>query len=297
MEENMKISQITKLYLFIGVAFISAAERFTVDRTLKIKLPGSHRELDLSPNGDQDIFAFDSFCNILDENREIRIARVNRGPHEQYYEAEAIKNYRRVNYTDPVTREHINDITEFILYIPEYRDRTEEPAGPAPAETTTIVTESPATAELTTVITEQPEPTPITTITDTTVTGTEILARLVIHGRRARSIQELISAYDITFIRAFVIAQYINGHRINSTELRQILDFAQHNQNALEILLMNINNNMKFFCLYKDIQGVLFPRDYVIASNQRITHRIFTISLHERDLIPSDPPTLAESDY
>ena len=148
----MKILPIIHLCLFLGTIYIAASDRagefynilninytpadriIDLDRNLKIQLPGSYRFIDLNPEGDQDIFAVDFFYNLLDGDREIKIARTNRGPSEQYYVADSLQGYLqrarqellddpyRFRQTfipkDPATGLPITNITEFILRAP-----------------------------------------------------------------------------------------------------------------------------------------------------------------------------------
>ncbi|OGB84411.1 hypothetical protein A3F66_06240 [candidate division TM6 bacterium RIFCSPHIGHO2_12_FULL_32_22] len=132
----MNTLRIFKLALFLGVFSLFSAERITVGRELKIKLPGSYRILDVGPEGEQDIFNADYFFNLLDENREIRVARTNCGTDEQYYDASQLQAYlmsarqqhsedeyrHRQQFVarDPNTNLPINDLAEFTLYIPEH---------------------------------------------------------------------------------------------------------------------------------------------------------------------------------
>ncbi|OGB83603.1 hypothetical protein A3F66_03390 [candidate division TM6 bacterium RIFCSPHIGHO2_12_FULL_32_22] len=232
----MKISQITQLCLLLGTAFISSAERFVVDESFKIKLPGSHRELDLSPNGDQDIFGFDSFYNLVNEAREIRIARVNRGAHEQYYEAEAIKNYRRAKITDPVTREYINDITEFILYIPEYK-QAEEPAGPALVES----------------------------VEDDLEQHGDLIA-LTLQARN--NLQDLVSLIDrnptvLKPVVARLIATMVNLNKLRREDAPALLHFITHNREQIPTLLMDILEDEKFVIMFMTIESALDNLDFI----------------------------------
>src|SRR3990167_7076280 len=152
MEESMKISRIIQLCLFLGTIYIAASDRtgnfyrslniqytpaqeiIDLLRNLKIQLPGSHRTLDINPEGDQDTFAFDFFYNLVDDNGEIKIARTNRGPNEHYYIADSLERYLRTALQqllddpyrfrqifipkDPDTGLPITDITEFVLHVP-----------------------------------------------------------------------------------------------------------------------------------------------------------------------------------
>src|SRR3990167_8104682 len=148
----MKILPIIHLCLFLGTIYIAASDRagefynilninytpadqiIDLDRNLKIQLPGSYRFIDLNPEGDQDIFAVDFFYNLLDGDREIKIARTNRGPSEQYYVADSLQGYLKTARQDlladeyrfrqtfipkdPATGLPITNITEFILRAP-----------------------------------------------------------------------------------------------------------------------------------------------------------------------------------
>ena len=148
----MKILPIIHLCLFLGAIYIAASDRtenfyrslnirytpaqeiIDLLRNLKIQLPGSHRTLDINPEGDQDIFAFDFFYNLLNDNREIKIARTNQGPNEHYYMADSLERYLRTALQqllddpyrfrqifipkDPDTCLPITDITEFVLHVP-----------------------------------------------------------------------------------------------------------------------------------------------------------------------------------
>ncbi|OGB83598.1 hypothetical protein A3F66_03355 [candidate division TM6 bacterium RIFCSPHIGHO2_12_FULL_32_22] len=148
----MKILPIIHLCLFLGAIYIAASDRtenfyrslnirytpaqeiIDLLRNLKIQLPGSHRTLDINPEGDQDIFAFDFFYNLLNDNREIKIARTNQGPNEHYYMADSLERYLRTALQqllddpyrfrqrfipkDPDTGLPITDITEFVLHVP-----------------------------------------------------------------------------------------------------------------------------------------------------------------------------------
>src|SRR3990167_5005659 len=127
-------AEISDFYQLLNINYIPADQIIDLDRNLKIQLPGSHRVLDINPEGDQDIFAVDFFYNLLDGDREIKIARTNRGPSEQYYVADSLQGYLqrarqellddpyRFRQTfipkDPATGLPITNITEFILRAP-----------------------------------------------------------------------------------------------------------------------------------------------------------------------------------
>src|SRR3990167_9882104 len=127
-------AEISDFYQLLNINYIPADQIIDLDRNLKIQLPGSHRVLDINPEGDQDIFAVDFFYNLLDGDREIKIARTNRGPSEQYYVADSLQGYLQAARQDlladeyrsrqtfipkdPATGLPITNITEFILRAP-----------------------------------------------------------------------------------------------------------------------------------------------------------------------------------
>lgn len=122
------------MFLSLLGACLASQSLYKINNDLTLRLPESSKPLNLASDGDVDIFSYDSFNDLANEQHLIKVSRINKGPLEHYYESDALDSYLKTARSthdndpflyrqqfidkDPTTRQPISDRLDFFIFTP-----------------------------------------------------------------------------------------------------------------------------------------------------------------------------------